>query len=524
MIVRIDGDGTVLLREATDLRRFSISMPDTEPARAALAGLGRVDGPAHAWIAPSRVRALAGDVPPGWDEEFAATVAYAARNGWTDADGALRAHIEYDQTSPATTGAGGTGREGMTTDRGIGRRGLLAAGAALPLGLQARRASAQGAAGQPIKVGVLCDMSGMYADDTGPGLVAAVRIAVAEMGGSVLGRPVVVVSADDQNKPDVGVGIARRWLDEEGVGAIVIASASSITLAVSDLARTRGKVVLVAGSLSADITGKQCSPTTFQFGLDTYAGPKSVVEPAIRNGMDTWHVLYVDYAFGQSLKMEASRLIEQGGAKLVGATAFPLNSSDLSSALLAAQASRAKAIALACGGSDWSNLVKQAHEFGMTRAGQSLVTLTAGINEIMAVGADTCKGMLASMPFYWDLDEGTRAFDAKFRPLHGGVYPNWQQSDGYNGALHYLKAVKAAGTSDGPKVAEVMHATPVDDMIIKGAPVRADGQVLRPTYLMRVKPESAPRRADILELVSTISPAESWRPAAESACPALRRS
>ena len=412
----------------------------------------------------------------------------------------------------------------MAMDRGIGRRGLLSVGASLPLGLWTRQASAQGTAAQPVKIGVLCDMSGMYADDTGPGLVAAVRIAVAEMGNSVLDRPVVVVSADDQNKPDVGVGIARRWLDEEGVGAIVIASASSITLAVSDLARSRGKIVLVAGSLSADITGKQCSPTTFQFGLDTYAGPKSVVEPAIRNGMDTWHILYVDYAFGHSLRVEAAKLIEQGGGKLVGTTSFPLSSSDLSSALLAAQASRAKAIALACGGSDWSNLVKQAYEFGTTRGGQSLITLTAGINEIMAVSAEACSGMLASMPFYWDLDEGTRAFDAKFRPLHGGVYPNWQQSDGYNGALHYLKATKASGTTDGPKIAEVMHATPVEDLIIKGAPIRADGQVMRPTYLMRVKPETAPRRADILELVSTISPANSWRPAAESVCPALRRS
>ena len=404
----------------------------------------------------------------------------------------------------------------------IGRRGLLAASALSVAALTLTRARAQAPA-KPIKIGVLCDMSGMYADDTGPGLVAAVKIAVAEMGGSIDGQPVVVVGADDQNKPDVGVGIARRWLDEEGVNAIVAASASSITLAVSDLARQRNKVLLVAGSLSADITGKQCSPSTFQFGLDTYAGPKSVVVPAIESGMKTWHILFVDYAFGQSLRTEAQRLIEGSGGTVVGSTSFPLSSADLSSALLAAQASGAQAIALACGGSDWSNLVKQAHEFGIVGK-QSLVTLTAGINEIMAVGADLCTGMLASMPFYWDLDEGTRAFNTKFRPLHDGMYPNWQQADGYNGALHYLKAVKAAGTTDGAKVADTMRAIPVDDLIIRGAPIRADGQVMRPTYLMRVKPESRRGLGDILERVATIPAADSWRPADQSACPALRRS
>ncbi len=411
----------------------------------------------------------------------------------------------------------------MGTEHSIGRRTLLGVASALPLsGLVAGRARAQGTA-QPIKIGVLCDMSGMYADDTGSGLVAAVKIAVAEMGGSINGRPIVVVGADDQNKPDVGVAIARRWMDEEGVNAIVTASASSITLAVSDLAYQRGRVLLVAGSLSTDITGTHCSPTTFQFGLDTFAGPKSVVEPAIKSGLDTWHILFVDYAFGQSLKGEAQRLIENAGGKVLGSTAFPLNSADLSSPLLAAQASGSKAIALACGGSDWSNLVKQAHEFGIVAGKQSLVTLTAGINEIMAVGADLCTGMLASMPFYWDLDEGTRAFNAKFRPMHDGIYPNWQQADGYDGALHYLKAVKASGTTDGAKVADAMRAMPVNDLLIKNAAIRADGQVLRPTYLMRVKPESRKGLADILNYVATISPADSWRPANQSACPALKR-
>jgi branched-chain amino acid transport system substrate-binding protein len=289
------------------------------------------------------------------------------------------------------------------------------------------------------------------------------------------------------------------------------------------MAYERNKVLLVAGSLSVDLTGKRCTPQTFQFGLDTYAGPKSVIGPTIAQGASTWFIINVDYAFGISLRDEGSRMIAADGAKVLGTTSFPLGTTDFGSQLLQAQASGAKAIAIACGGSDWSNLLKQAHEFGLAQSGVRLVTLTGGINEIMAVGANLCAGMIASMPFYWDLDEGSRAFDAKFRPLHGGRYPNWQQSDGYSGALHYFKAVAAAGTDDGAKVAAQMRAMKVKDMLVDNAPIREDGQVMRPTYLMKVKPESKPGKADIFTLLSTLSAQESWRPANESECPALRR-
>jgi branched-chain amino acid transport system substrate-binding protein len=365
-------------------------------------------------------------------------------------------------------------------------------------------------------------MSGTYADDTGQGLVAAVRMGVQDAGERILGAPVDVVFADDQNKPDVGVGIARRWLDDEGVTAIVEGSASSITLGVGSLTQARGKIMLVCGSLSTDITGKNCSPTTFQFGLDTYAGPKSVVAPAIRAGLDTWYILNVDYAFGTSLRDQATVMIAHAGGKLLGSTSFPLGNSDFSSVLLQAQASGARAVALGCGGTDWSNLVKQAHEFGMVAKGQSLVSLVAGINEIDAVGGDICAGMFGSSPFYWDLNAGSRKFAADFRPLHGGRFPNWQQSDGYSSVLHYLKAVQAAGTPDGVKVADAMRKMPVNDLLIENATIRADGQVMRPIYLLRVKPESAPGRADIFDYVATLPPAEGWRPANESACPLLR--
>ena len=367
-------------------------------------------------------------------------------------------------------------------------------------------------------------MSGIYVDDTGEGLLAGVKVAVDEVGGKVGEQPLEIVFADDQNKPDVGTAIAGRWFGEQNVSAIIGASASSITLAVSDMAAERDKVMIVCGSLSADLTGKRCHPTTFQFGLDTYAGPVSVIGPSVKAGAKTWFIINVDYAFGPSLREEGTKLIAANGAKLLGTASFPLGTSDFASQILEAKTSGAQSIALACGGTDWSNLVKQLHEFGITQGGQSLVTLTGGINEIEAVGAQYCEGMMLSTPFYWDLDDCARTFSAKFRAYHKGHFPNWQQSDGYSGALHYFKAVAAAGTSDGAKVADAMRSIPVNDLLIKDAPIRADGQVMRPTYLMKVKTESAPGKADIFAYVSTLSAEQSWRPAAESACPALHKS
>lgn len=400
--------------------------------------------------------------------------------------------------------------------RSLPRRAVLGGALAAPFVAGAR---AQGA---PIKIGVLCDMSGIYADDTGPGLVAGVNVAVAELGGKINGRPIQVLAADDKNKPDVGTDIAAQWLDKDGVSAIVCASASSITLAVANLCKQRNKPLLICGSLSADLTGKQCTPMSFQFSLDTYAGPKSVIAPTIADGGKSWFIINVDYAFGLSLRDEGKKFIEDNGGKLLGTTGFPLGSTDFASPLLQARASGAQAIALACGGADWSNLCKQASEFGITKGGQRLVTLTGGINEIQAVGGDLCAGMIASMPFYWDLDDNSRAFSAKFRPLHGGRFPNWQQANGYSSVMHWAKSVAAVGTDDGAKVAPHMRGAKVKDLLIDNADIRADGQVMRPTYLMKVKPETAPNRADIFSYVSTLSAAQTWRPAAESACPALK--
>ena len=400
----------------------------------------------------------------------------------------------------------------------IGRRAMLAGAAALP----AARVRAQG--GDPVKIGVLCDMSGPYMDATGPGLVLGTRMAVEDFGGSVLGRPIQVFGADDQSKPDVGSGIARRWLDEEGVSAIVEGSASSIALAVAEMIRARSKMLLIAASTSADLTGRACTPTSFQFGMDTYCGPNSAVRDAIKNGADTWFILNVDYAYGHSLKAEATRIIADAGAKLLGSTAFPLGTADFSSELLQAQASGAKAIALACGGTDWTNIIKQAYEFGLSKRGQRLVTFLTGLNEVGAAGLTAVGGVDIAQIFYWDLNDSTRAFTARFRPRHRGVAPNWQQAAAYSATLHYLKSAKTAGTLEARAVADAMRATPVNDFALHNVPIRADGQVMRDMYIMKVKRPGEPKGTDdLFTLVTTIPGKEVWRPASESACPALRR-
>ncbi|HET6182384.1 MAG TPA: ABC transporter substrate-binding protein [Acetobacteraceae bacterium] len=403
----------------------------------------------------------------------------------------------------------------------LSRRALLGTSAALVPALAMRRARA--ASAMPVKIGVLCDFSGPYADDTGTGLRLAVSLA-AQDSGAGLHRPVEILSADDHNKPDVGAAVARRWLGEENVQAIVCGSASSITLAIADLVREKNAILLVSGSMSSDLTGKACGPTSFQFGFDTYASARSVIQPSVAAGLTSWYFINVDYAFGHSLRRDGEGFVAQAGGKTVGSTAFPLNTADFSSFLLQARASGAKAIGLACGGSDWTNLVKQAHEFGVDKSGQTLVSLASGFNEVVAAGLESAQGMMLATPFYWNMNDATRAFAGRFMSGHNGVPPNWQQACGYSAALHYLKAVQAAGKTDGASVAKAMRGMKVQDFTVEGAAIRQDGQVMRPSYLARVKaPGASHDKNDAFEVVRLIAPEETWRPANESACPLLRQ-
>jgi branched-chain amino acid transport system substrate-binding protein len=404
----------------------------------------------------------------------------------------------------------------------VSRRALLAAGGALFPALAVRRVCAQEVAA-PVKIGVLCDMSGVYADDTGPGLLLAVQLAAQDFGNKVMGRPVSVISADDQNKPDVGMGIARHWLDEENVQSIVCGSASSITMAAARLVHERNRILLIGGSLSEDLTGKSCQPSSFQFGIDTYASTRAVVTSAMAAGLTSWYIINVDYAFGHDLLQDATAFVAKAGGKFLGSTAFPLNTSDMSSYLLRAQASGAKAVGLACGGADWTNLVKQGHEFGITSNGQTLVALASGFPEVRAVGLESAQGMMLTTPFYWDANDGTRAFAKRFMAAHNGVAPDWQQASAYSATAHYLKAVQAAGTTEGAAVAKAMRAIKVQDFTVDGATIREDGQVMRPAYLVQVKsPKDSRNTNDVFRIVSSTAAADTWRSAAESACPLLR--
>jgi branched-chain amino acid transport system substrate-binding protein len=372
---------------------------------------------------------------------------------------------------------------------------------------------------QPVKIGVISDMSGPYADNVGPGQVLAVRMAVTDFGATVLGRPIEVTAADDQNNSNTGVAIIRRWLDVDGVNALVEGSISSITLAAATLVHDKDRVLLISGSGSEELTGKACTTTSFQFTYDTYSLPKAVVARSVADGLKTWFVIGVDYAYGRSLLDSTKRFVEQAGGKVVGSSLFPLNSGDFSSYLLAAQASGAQAVALATGGSDWINLAKQAQEFGLSRNGQTVISLATGSPDVTAAGLTAVGGMLLATPFYWDANDATRAWSRRFMAANQGRAPTFQQAGSYSATLHYLKAVQAAGTTDGSKVAASMRAMPVDDFEIKNAPIRVDGQVMRPMYLARVKmPAASKGVTDIYDIIGDIPADQAWKPLAEGGC------
>jgi branched-chain amino acid transport system substrate-binding protein len=374
-----------------------------------------------------------------------------------------------------------------------------------------------------VRIGVMADQSGPYADNCGPGSVLMVKLAVEDFGGNVNGSPIEVVVADDQNKPDIGVAQALKWLDEEGVDTIVGCSASSIALAVNDIMRDKQKPYLVAGTASAAVTNEACSPMTTNWGFDTYTLAKGAVAAQMAQGMDTWYFITVDYAFGKAWQEDATRFIEAAGGKVVGSTLHPLGTNDFSSQLLQAQASGAKAIGIANAGADLGNLIKQANEFGIAAAGQSLAPLGILINNVHAIGLESTKGLVFSSAAYWDRDDDSRALAKRFSDAFNGRKPNEAQLITYSAVMHYLKAVAASGADDGVSVMTSMRATPVNDAIIKGASIRADGVVMKPMLSSKVKsPSDSKGDWDYYEMIGEIAAEDAWRPASESACALLK--
>ncbi|WP_407181671.1 ABC transporter substrate-binding protein [Bradyrhizobium sp. STM 3562] len=372
-----------------------------------------------------------------------------------------------------------------------------------------------------VKIGVLTDMSSLYADATGKGSVAAVQMAVADYGSKVKGKPVEVVYADHQNKPDVGVSIARNWYDNEKVDAIFDVPTSSVALPISALTREKNKIHINSGGGSSDLTGSACSPNTVHWTYDTYALSNVAGRAMVKRGEDTWFFLTADYAFGQALERDAANVVKESGGKVLGDVRHPLNNSDFSSFLLQAQASKAKVVALANAGGDTTNALKQAAEFGITPA-QKMIALLMEITDVHALGIKATQGLIVTDAFYWDKDDETRAFSKRFYDKVGHM-PTMIQAGLYSATMHYLKAIDAIGTDEAPKVMAQMRAMPINDFFAKNGKIRIDGRMVHDMNLFEVKkPEESKGEWDLYKLITTVPGDEAFRPLDKGGCPLVK--
>jgi branched-chain amino acid transport system substrate-binding protein len=373
-----------------------------------------------------------------------------------------------------------------------------------------------------VKIGVLTDMSSLYADATGKGSLAAVEMAVADYGGKVKGKPVEVVSADHQNKPDVGVNIARNWYDNEKVDAIFDVPTSSVALPISALTREKNKININSGGGSSDLTGSACSPNTVHWTYDTYALSNVAGKAMVKRGEDSWFFITADYAFGAALERDAANVVKESGGKVLGDVRHPLNSSDFSSFLLQAQASKAKVVALANAGGDTINALKQASEFGLMQGGQKLIALLLEITDVHSLGLKAAQGLIMTDAFYWDRDDESRAFSKRFMDKVGHM-PTMIQAGLYSATMHYLKAIEAIGTDEAPKVMAQMRATPVNDFFAKNGKIRIDGRMVHDMYLWEVKkPEESKGEWDLYKLLATVPGDEAFRPLDKGGCPLVK--
>ncbi len=373
-----------------------------------------------------------------------------------------------------------------------------------------------------VKIGVLNDRSGIYADLSGEGSVIAARMAVEDFGAASKGIAVEIVSADHQNKPDIASNIARQWYDQDGVDLIVDVPTSSAALAVSEVTKEKTKVFMDSGAGSADLTGAKCSPNTIHWTYDTWALAHGTGTAMVNAGAKKWFFITADYAFGQALEKDTSAVVTAAGGEVVGSVKHPFPGTDFSSYLLQAQASGAQVIGLANAGGDTVNTIKQAAEFGITQGGQSLAGLLIFITDVNALGLQTAQGLVLTEAFYWDLNDATRAWSKRFADLNGGKMPTMVQAGVYASVLHYLKAVEATGGKDSAAVIEKMKATPTDDPLFGKGEVRADGRVTHDMYLFKVKaPADSKGPWDYYETLATIPAVQAFRPIADGGCPFL---
>jgi branched-chain amino acid transport system substrate-binding protein len=375
----------------------------------------------------------------------------------------------------------------------------------------------------PLKLGGILDMSSLYADITGAGSETAAKMAVEDFGGEVLGRKVEIVVADHLNKADLAANIARDMFDNQGVEMIFDVAASATALAAGEIAKARGKIIMFNGPGSIRLSNEACGPYTVHYVFDTFAQANVTGLAAVKQGLDTWFFLTADYAFGQDLEKDTANVVQKSGGKVLGSVRHPINTSDFSSFLLQAQASKAKVVGLANAGGDTINAIKQAAEFGLTKGDQKLSPLLAFVTDIDSVGLDTAQGLLLAEAFYWDLNDDTRAFSKRFMERTKRV-PTSAQAGVYSSVTHYLKAVKAAGTTDAAAVMKVMKETPINDMFAKNGKIREDGRMVHDMYLFEVKkPSESKARWDDYKLLATVPGNEAFQSLEASRCPLVKK-
>ena len=403
------------------------------------------------------------------------------------------------------------------------RRSLLAAGFAAALAFGAAAPAAQ-AANDKVVIGVMNDMSSVYSYLGGMGSVVAARMAVKDFGGKVLGKPIEVIFADHQNKPDVGAAIARKWFDQDGVDAIVDLPTSSVAIAVQQVAKERGKVTLISNGGSSELTGKYCSPTGVHWTYDTYALAHVTGKAIVQQGGKKWFFITADYAFGHQLQDDTAAVVKASGGTVVGSVNVPLNNADFSSFLLQAQQSKAQVIGLANAGGDTVNSIKQAAEFGIVKGGQRLAGLLVFIADVNALGLQTAQGLMLTEAYYWDQNAQTRAFAKRFEAEYNGKVPTSGQAGVYGAVLHYLKAMAAAKTEDGVKVVAEMRKMPINDFMTHNGKIRIDGRVIRDMYLFQVKsPQESKYPYDYYKQLAVIPGDQAFRPLSESECPLVKQ-
>jgi branched-chain amino acid transport system substrate-binding protein len=404
----------------------------------------------------------------------------------------------------------------------IFKRKVLAAAAVLAFSAGAAHAQISG---NVVKIGILTDMSSLYADLSGQGSVLAAKMAVEDFKAKEKGLNVEVVFADHQNKADVGSQIANKWYDSEGVDVIVDTPNSGVALAVNQITKDKGKLFINSGAASSDLTGKACSPNTIHWTYDTWMLANGTGKAIVKTGGDTWFFITADYAFGHALERDTEAVVIKNGGKVLGKVRAPINTQDFSSFLLQAQSSKAKIVGLANAGGDTVNSIKQASEFGIVKGGQNLAGLLVFLTDVHGLGLEKAQGLIFTETFYWDLNDQTRAFTKRFAAANGNKYPTMVQAGVYSGVTHYLKAVAALKSDDGTKVAAKMKEMPTDDPLFGKGSIRADGRKIHPAYLVEVKkPSESKGPYDYYKIRATIPANEAFRPIDQGDCPLVKKS